>query len=356
MTTRIEQLRGAFATVEVEAALVANPLNLRYLTGFSGDVGMLVVTDAKAILAVDPRYTEQARAEVSGAEVVETRQRWGEWLTDAVTGLGPGTLAIEADYVTVMQFEDWRSRLAGVTLKPLTGTVSALRMPKSDDEIETIERATALTDEALTAFREWLRPGVTEVEAAWFIESYLRTHGAELVAFEPIVAAGANGAKAHARPSARPIREREPIVVDIGARISGYNSDLTRTLWIGEPEPKFEALYDLVLRAQLTAEGGIHAGIVGREADALARDVLTDAGYGDAFGHGLGHGVGLAIHEEPRLSRHSEETLRPGHVVTVEPGVYLPEWGGIRIEDLVVVTEDGIRILTESTKEPWIGS
>ena len=352
----IEHIQSSLSGHQVQAFLVTNPLSLRYLTGFTGDVGMLLVAGEGALLAVDPRYTEQAGKETTGARVTEVRDGWGDWLTGTLASRKIARLAVEAEHVTLSQWEEWHQHLPEVELKPVKGTVADLRIVKSQEEIRSIEAAVALTDEAFAAFRCWLRPGATELEAAWFIEAYMRTHGAEAVAFDVVVAAGPNSAMPHARPGVRCISEQEPIVVDIGSRIAGYNSDLTRTLWIGPSQDRFARLYSVVQQAQEAAEAAIRATMAGKEADAVARRILTDAGYGDAFGHGLGHGVGLEVHEAPHLSPRSTDTLEPGHVVTIEPGVYLPGWGGIRIEDMVVVTDDGIRILTGSTKEPWVSS
>lgn len=355
MIPRVERLQSELGGHDVPAMLVTNPVNMRYLTGFSGDVGLLVITGDAAVLAVDPRYTEQAQREARGVEVIEVREGWGESLAKLVSRLGLQALAVESDHLTLQRWEEWRALIPDVTLTPIAGLVARLRMVKDADEIAVIEAGVALTDEAFAAFREWLRPGVTEVEGAWFIESYMRTHGAEAVAFDLIVAGGANAAMAHARPGARPIGRQETIVIDIGARIDGYHSDLTRTLWIGAPDARFEEVYGLVLSAQEAAEGRIGPGITGVDADATAREVIAAGGYGEAFGHGLGHGVGLAIHEGPSVSSRSKDTLQPGHAITIEPGIYIPGWGGVRIEDLAVVTDDGIRILTKSDKTPWIG-
>jgi len=199
-----------------------------------------------------------------------------------------------------------------------------------------------------------MRPGMTELEVSWIIESYMRTRGAEGVAFELIVAGGPNGARPHARASDRPLRAGEPIVIDMGARLNGYCSDLTRTFCLGQPnEPeRFWEVYNTVLRAQTAAEVALRPGMTGQEGDAVARDLITAAGYGAAFGHGLGHGVGLAVHEEPRLSRVNLSPLAVGSLVTVEPGIYLPGWGGVRIEDVVLITDSGVEVLTRAPKEP----
>lgn len=351
----VEQLQGRLDSLGLDAFLVTLPTNMRYLVGFTGDVGLLLITKQAVELAVDGRYTEHARREVGAVPVREIRGEWAAGLAQLIADHAVQQVGFEGDEVTVSQHRRWTKELGeSIHLEPLSGTVQALRTRKSPEEIEVLTWAIELTDDTMAALRDWLRPGVTEREAVWFVESYIRTHGAEAVAFDPIVGAGPNGAMAHARPSDRPIGRQEPIVVDIGARVEGYHGDLTRTLWFGEPTDKFTTLYELVLDAQLKAEQGIKAGMSGKEADSLARTVIEAGGYGEQFSHSLGHGVGLAIHEEPRLSQLADAPLDPGTVVSVEPGVYFPEWGGIRIEDVVVIKEGGVQVLTRSPKEPWL--
>ncbi|NPV08930.1 MAG: M24 family metallopeptidase [Anaerolineae bacterium] len=351
----VECVRERFGSLEVDGFLVTHPLNMRYLVGFTGDVGLLLIWEDGAELAVDPRYTEQARREVNGLALREVRGEWQEALAEMVGQQGLQVVGIEADHVSVSQHHRWVHALPeGVVLRPLSDVVEAFRAVKTSEEIAVIERAVRLTDETLMALRGWLRPGVSERDAAWFVESYVRTHGGEAMAFDPIVAAGTNGAMAHARPTDRAISAEEPIVVDIGARVDGYCADLTRTLWMGPPSDRFQSLYNLVLEAQLAAENGMKAGMAAKDADALARSVIQASGYGDQFGHGLGHGVGLAVHEAPRVSQRSDAVLEKGNVCTVEPGVYLPDWGGIRIEDVVVIEAGRARVLTRASKEPWL--
>ncbi len=353
----VESLRERLDALCLDAFLVTLPVNMRYLVGFTGDLGLLLVTKQAVELAVDPRYTEHARREVGGVPVREVRGEWAKGLGDMLAGHGVASLGFEGDEVTVSQLARWTKQLGdSVRLEPHSGIVQTLRARKSPEEIEVLTQALALTDDAMAALRDWLQPGITEREAVWFVESYIRTHGGEAVAFDPIVGAGPNGAMAHARPSDRPIGRQEPIVVDIGARVDGYHGDLTRTIWFGEPTERFAELYALVLEAQLAAEAGIKAGMSGKEADGLARSVIDTAGYGEQFGHSLGHGVGLAIHEEPRLSQLSDTVLEAGNVVSVEPGVYFPGWGGIRVEDVVVVEEGRVRVLTRASKEPWLAA
>jgi len=211
-----------------------------------------------------------------------------------------------------------------------------------------------LADAAFARVIEFIEPDMTEKEVAWELEVYMRTHGAEKVAFDLIVGAGSNGAMPHHEVSERVIGGGEPIVVDLGARVAGYHSDLTRTICLGQPDGRFTETYDLVLRAQLAAEAAIRSGIVAGEIDNAARQIITEAGYGEQYGHGLGHGVGLAVHEEPFVRQGAEEVLKPGMVLTVEPGIYLPDWGGVRVEDMVLVREDGVEVLSRAVKEPVI--
>ena len=217
-----------------------------------------------------------------------------------------------------------------------------------------MRRAIRLTDDAFAHFLAWVQPGVTELQAAWEIEKYIREHGGEELSFPTIVGGGPNGAMPHHEAGERPLQAGEPIVIDMGAVVGGYHADMTRTIVLGQPDDRFWTIYSLVQTAQERAEAGIRAGASGVEVDHLAREVIADAGYGDKFGHGLGHGVGLATHEPLRLSSLSTDTLPVGATVTVEPGIYLPEWGGVRIEDVVLVKEDGAEILTGSTKEPIV--
>ncbi len=340
---------------QAEALIVTNPLSLHYLTGFRGDAGVLLLSSQARILAVDPRYTEQARHEVSHAEVREVRDPWPDVLASLIAEQQARCVAFEAEHVTVLQLRRWQERVGtNVQFTPAEALVPSLRAVKDDGEIAAIRRAVRLADQAMDALRSWLRPGVTEQEAAWFVESFLRTHGAEAVAFPPIVASGPNAALPHARPTCKLIEKGEPIVIDIGAVVDGYCSDLTRTLVLGTPDETFRNVFDVVLRAQEAAEQAARPGMPCRELDAVARGIIEAQGYGPHFGHGLGHGVGLEVHERPSISSHSQESLVPGNVFTVEPGVYLPGWGGVRIEDLMAARGDAVEALTQSPKEPWL--
>lgn len=346
MNARVERLRKAMAEKDIECLLVSQPENRRYLSGFTGSAGVLIITADQALLASDFRYYEQVRQQAPDFELVEITDTTQAALAATLDRLGVSQVGFESQALTVETYGQWRDAIGGVEWAPTSGIVERLREIKDADEIAAIERAVRLADEAMSHIYGWLRPGMTEREVAWELEAYMRTHGAERLSFTAIIGFGPNGAMAHAVTSDRPIQVGEPVVIDVGCVVDGYCSDLTRSFCLGRADDRYRAVWEQVLQAQLAAEAAIRPGLSGVEADAIARRLIYGAGYEGKFGHGLGHGVGLAIHEGPRASFTSKDTLAPGMVVTVEPGIYEPGWGGVRIEDVVVVTEDGCRVLT----------
>ena len=355
--SRLARLRAALPETGADALLVSQPENRHYLSGFSGSSGWLLISAQQAYIATDFRYYEQVGIECPDYVLVKITGKFADVLPDVLRQAGVKRLAFEADHATFADVQEWSGAAADVEWVPTRAIIMGLRAIKDASELATMHSAIALADEALAAGLAQARPGMTELELSWIIESYMRTHGAQIVAFDLIVSCGPNGARPHARASQDVLVAGEPIVIDMGARIDGYNSDLTRTICLGQPNDpvRFWEIYNTVLRAQMAAEAAIRPGINGQDVDAVARNLITEAGYGDYFGHGLGHGVGLAVHEEPRLSRTMPSTLAPGQLVTVEPGIYLPGWGGVRIEDIVLITESGAEILTRAPKEPIIG-
>jgi Xaa-Pro aminopeptidase len=356
---RAQRLREALDTHGLDAILISQPENRRYLSGFTGSAGFLLVTADRAVLATDFRYYEQVSRQAPGWELAKITGYFQDLLPGLLADLGVKRLGFESQHVTVDELYTWSAAVEGIEWLPLKKTVETIRAVKDEGEIEALRRAVQITDAAFAHLVGVIRPGMTEVEVAWQIESFMRTHGANKVAFDLIVAAGPNGALPHARPGDRVIQPGEPIVIDIGCAVDGYCSDMTRTICIGTsgaraPSPKYLEIWNLVLQAQEAAETGIHAGVTGAEADALARDVIRDAGYAEFFGHGLGHGVGLAVHEDPRASRLWPAAFEAGMTLTVEPGIYLPGEFGVRIEDLVVIREGGVEILTGTPKTPVI--
>ncbi|MBI3973492.1 MAG: aminopeptidase P family protein [Chloroflexi bacterium] len=363
MSARLETLRRRLSATagdeQVDGLLVSSADNRRYLSGFTGSAGFLIITGQEAILLTDFRYVEQATAQAPHFTVAKIEATAWPALAAELKRLRHRRIGFESENLTVDShrrlLEALRESGAEVELVPRRGFVEEQRQAKDAREVELIRRAVELADRAFETVAARLRPGVTEREVAWRLEVYMRERGASEVSFPIIVAAGPNGAMPHHRPTDRPIERGEPIVIDMGCRLNGYCSDMTRTITLGEPDAQFWRIYDIVLRAQQACEDGLKAGILGRDADGLARDVIKAAGYVDQFGHGTGHGVGLAVHEHPWLSHtRGDMPLREGAVVTVEPGIYLPGWGGIRIEDMVVVGPARGLILTTAHKQPVV--
>ncbi|MBM3135672.1 MAG: aminopeptidase P family protein [Chloroflexi bacterium] len=357
MNARLSALRQKMAEQKLDAMLVTQAENRRYLSGFTGSAGYLFITATQAHLATDSRYWEQVGQQAADFALAKIEaSKSSQLFADLVRAAGATRVGYEAGDLTVATYRELQKALrpdrarAIARLVPTKGLVEGLRAIKDASELALIEQAVALGDAAFAYGVQRLQPGMTEKQAAWEIERYLREHGAEGVAFELIVASGPNGAMPHARPSERLIQAGEPIVIDMGCRVDGYNSDLTRTIILGEPGAKFREVYAIVLQAQLAAEAALRAGPKGKEIDAVARQIIVEAGYGDYFGHGLGHGVGLAVHEEPGLGKLGEKPLQPNMVCTIEPGIYLPGEFGVRIEDMAVVTADGCRVLTKAQK------
>jgi len=355
MQERIEQLRAAFPGAGIDGLLVTGATNRRYMTGFTGSAGMALITADEALFLTDFRYVEQAGAQAPDYTLVRYDDPY-KTLHERLNRYAGKRIGFESHHVTVDQLESLRktadANAAAVEWVPVKGLVEELRGRKSDEELALMQTAIDIADRAFTYILEHLRPGVTEKEIAWKLEVFMREQGAEALSFPSIVASGANGALPHARPSDKPLAAGEFVTLDFGCVWKGYCSGMTRTVFIGRPTDEDKALYELVLRAQEAGVAAVKPGVVAKEVDAVARNVIAEAGYGDYFGHGLGHGIGLDVHEEiPRLSTRGTVVLAPRMVASVEPGVYLPGKGGGRIEDLVVVTEDGCRVLTNSTKE-----
>lgn len=346
---RRERLSACFGTDGIDALLVASTWNVSYLTGFTGDSSMLIVLRDRAILVSDGRYAQQLERECPGLET--TIRPVGTLLlpevAKAVEGLGVRSLGFESAHLSVAEFQSFRELAPTIELKPLTEHVEALRAIKDEGEVAAIREAIEIAERAFEDVRAALRADQTEKDLADAIEARMRAHGATGASFPPIVAVGVNAALPHYRPSPNcHLRDGDFVLFDWGASCRPYKSDLTRALITGKVTPEFRSVHECVLAAQHAALAAIHPGARAADVDAAARAVIADAGYGPFFDHGLGHGIGMEIHESPRLRPNSEEILRPGMVITVEPGVYLPGWGGVRIEDDVLVTPDGAEVLS----------
>jgi len=356
---RLAALRRALDGTEAPTLVVGALPNLRYLTGFTGSAGVLLVTGDRAVLATDGRYRTQAADQLDAAGLagrVELVVGGVPAQRDAVVGaLRDGAhpvVGLEADHVTWAAQRRWAEVLAPAAVVPTTGVVEALRQVKEEGELARMGAAAAIADAALAEVRSLLVPGRREDEVALALDTTMRRLGAEDRAFETIVASGPNAAKPHARPGPRPLEAGDPVVIDFGAVFDGYRSDMTRTFCVGgDPTGTLARVFAVVGAAQAAGVAAVRAGAAGSEVDGAARRLIAEAGWADAFEHGTGHGVGLDIHEAPAVGPQSTAILAPGVVVTVEPGVYLPGTGGVRIEDTVVVTEDGCRALTAFPKD-----
>jgi len=347
---RLTKLRETLITEGLDAILITQPENRRYLSGFTGSDGALLISQDQAVLATDFRYYEQVEKQAPDFRLAKVTARFETLLPELIQQVGAKTVGFESAHLTVDQHQKWQEVAEGFELVPTKGLVERIRAVKDEGELGKIKKAIALSDEALAHIADFIEPGMTEKEVAWELEVFMRTRGAEKLVFDTIVGSGPNGAMPHATVSERVIQAGEPIVIDMGAVIDGYHSDLTRTICAGRPDDKFKEIHAIVLEAQLTAERNIRPGMQGKQADGIARQVIEEAGYGENYGHGLGHGVGLAVHEKPGVGRLSEDVLEPGMVFTVEPGIYLPGWGGVRIEDIVVMRGDGVEVLTQASK------
>jgi len=354
---RIERLRERLPLWSVQALLFLDMKNIRYLSGFTGSDGALYIGPDCRILLVDGRYITQARAEAAGFDIHQYQSKM-DGLVDvmgtdlkSVPNHGSGVVGFEAETMTVATWTILKERLPGLTLQPLRQELEALRAVKDENEISDIRAAAAIASRALNTVLERIRPGMTEREIAADLDAAIRRGGAQEASFSTIVASGENSALPHARPQDRTVRAGDLITIDFGAVFNGYRSDETCTVALGRADAKQERVYQVVKEAHDRAMEAIRAGVSCRSVDEAARSWIDSQGFGESFTHGTGHGVGLDVHEYPRLSAQSESVLEAGMVVTVEPGVYLPGFWGVRIEDLVVVQKDGCAILSKIPKE-----
>ncbi|HYF91265.1 MAG TPA: Xaa-Pro peptidase family protein [Symbiobacteriaceae bacterium] len=350
--SRLAKLRAAMAGKQVDGVLIAKAENRAYLSGFTGSSGWLVITQEKAILITDFRYTEQAAAQAPAFTVVKPEAAPHPLVAQLCGELNIGRLGYEGDYLTVDEYALYQAALTGVELIAVSGMVEALRMIKDEQEIEIMARAAAITDQAWGQIISLVRPGVAERELAVELEYIMKKLGADGLAFEIICASGVRSSLPHGRASEKIIEKGDLVTFDFGAAYQGYCSDCTRTVMVGEPSAKQREIYEIVLEAQQRGVDACKAGITDRDLDEVCRSYIREKGYADYFGHGTGHGVGRFIHEGPKVSfRGTGEVLQPGMVVTIEPGIYLPGWGGVRIEDTVLVQENGCRRLTQTPKD-----
>jgi Xaa-Pro aminopeptidase len=365
---RREQLARALAEEGLDALAITNPVNVSYLTGFSGDSSVLVLSRVRTLLVSDPRYTGQIAEECPGlaTHIRPAAQKLPEAVAGVLTGLGCRGVGFESAALTVAELETLRGLTPAVDWKGAPARVERLRMVKDPSEVAQIRAAIDVAERAFAALRALLRPEDREIDAHNALEGYVRQAGGQGTAFPSIIAVGERAALPHAPPTGRMVGSGGLLLVDWGARGAFYRSDLTRVLDTRKTAiysgttggrsttasgPELETIHDVVARAQEAAIRAVRPGVAAKEVDAAARAVIAEAGYGDCFGHGLGHGIGLDIHEGPAVRPHSETPLAAGMVFTVEPGIYLPGWGGVRIEDDVLVTPEGCEVLTRVPRD-----
>ncbi|WP_110927465.1 M24 family metallopeptidase [Bacillus massiliglaciei] len=347
---KLTRLREAMAKVQVDGFLITSTYNRRFLTNFTGSAGVVLVSGNEAKFITDFRYVEQAGKQAAGFEIVQHKGTIIEEVGRQAEAMGIARLGFEQDHVTYSSYSAYSSAVKA-EMVPISGVIENLRLIKTASEIKILKEAAAIADAAFTHILDYIRPGVTELEVSNELEFFMRKQGAASSSFDIIVASGKRSALPHGVATDKVIEQGDFVTLDYGAYFNGYVSDITRTLAVGRPDEKLAAIYDIVLEAQLRGMAGIKPGMTGREADALTRNLIAEKGYGEYFGHSTGHGIGLEVHEGPALSVRSDIILEPGMAVTVEPGIYLPGTGGVRIEDDIIITAEGNESLTKSTKE-----
>lgn len=337
--------------LNIDAVLISNVNNLRYISGYAGDTGYLYISENRHAVITDFRYTYQAEAEAEGYEVITIgRGGYEEALRDLIKSDNVKRLGFESEDMLFSTYESLKNALSMATLVPIKDEITRLRRIKTPKELEYIRQAESIGDKVFSEILTFIKPGMTELEVAARIEYLLKVFGGEKTSFSAIVASGINSSMPHAVPSSKKIEKGDFVTMDFGCVYNGYCSDMTRTIVIGKASDKQKEIYNIVLEAQLAALDFLKAGLKGKEVDKVARDIIYNAGYEGCFGHSLGHSVGLHIHENPRLSQAEEDIIEAGMIETVEPGIYVKGFGGVRIEDLVEVTADGIVNYTHSDK------
>ncbi|WP_442596542.1 M24 family metallopeptidase [Neobacillus sp. D3-1R] len=348
---RLEKLRKKMQETGVDAVFVSSVENRYYFSNFRGSAGALFITENHAILLTDFRYVDQAKKEASLFEVINHNRELFSYVKRLVETHHVQTLGIEYESLPVEEFLAVKEAVPSVSLEKVDHLYYDIRMIKDEQEIEYLRQGVSYCDQAFEHILSFIRPGMTEMEVGLELEFFMRKAGAEGIKANHVIASGERSSLPHGQATDRVIQVGDFVKMDIGARVKGYYSDFTRTVVVGEPSEKQLEIYNIVKKAQLAALKEIGPGKVCSELDEVARSIIRDAGYGDNFGHSLGHSIGLAVHEKPAMRYGDQTVLQPGMVITVEPGIYIPGFGGVRIEDFVVITENGYRNLTTATKE-----
>lgn len=348
---RLEKLRARMRKDNIDAALVTERVNYMYMSGFTGTSAILFIDENRAALLTDFRYVEQAASQAPDYEIVQYRGGQFDELNRLIETDGIKTLSFEDSRLTYAQYSEYREKLKVSGFVPLGRTFEELRIIKDETEVDVIRQAVKIADNVFSHILEYIKPGVTEIELAAEMEHEMRREGAIGPSFDTIIASGLRASMPHGVASEKKIEAGDVITLDFGALYKGYCSDMTRTVFLGKPDPEIARIYNIVLGANQLGLDTVKCGMQGKDVDAVVRKFISDAGFGDNFGHGLGHGVGLEIHEDPTLSLRGDLVLKAGMIATIEPGIYVTGLGGVRIEDMVVIGEDNISILTASSKE-----
>ena len=349
MNKNMNKIRSVLKEKNLDGILLYKPENRRYTSGFTGSVGYALITETDAKFITDFRYIQQAAAQCEGFEIVEISGT--KTVANILNDLHIHQLGIEEDFMTYGQFTKFTAELEDAHMVPLEGAILKLRSVKMPGEIENIEKAAHIADKAFEHILGFIKPGLTESDIALELEFFMRKKGASKLSFDSIVASGKRSSLPHGVASDKIVELGDMITLDFGCVYKGYCSDMTRTVVLGKADNRQREIYDTVLEAQVTSLEAVRPGITGAELDTIARDIINDSGYGQYFGHGLGHGVGLEVHELPHVNARGNVPMEPGMVITIEPGIYIPDFGGVRIEDLVSVTDSGYKVLSKSTKE-----
>ncbi|MCM3586368.1 Xaa-Pro peptidase family protein [Mesobacillus maritimus] len=347
---KLQRIQHRIEELGLDGFLITSSHNRRYMTGFTGSAGAVLITPVKALFITDFRYTEQAEKQCAGYEVVQQKGSIANEVGVQVKNLGIKKLGFEEDHVTFSTYKLFDKEISA-ELVPVSGEIEKLRLIKTKTEIKILKEAADIADAAFKHILDFIRPGKTELQVSNELEFFMRSLGATSSSFDIIVASGYRSALPHGVASEKVIESGDFVTLDFGAYYNGYVSDITRTVAVGQPSDKLQEIYEIVLEAQLRGVNGIKPGLTGKQSDALTRDYITEKGYGENFGHSTGHGIGLEVHEGPGLSVKSDVVLEPGMVVTVEPGIYIPGLGGVRIEDDIVITDNHNERLTHSPKE-----
>ena len=348
---RLEKLKLKLKEADLDGILITKKENYMYISGFTGTYAYLVITQNNAVLLTDFRYANQAKDEAKFFEIIEYEGRLLDALNNVIASNNIKNLGFEENVITYKTYVEMKKNLKVEKLKPVDGMVEDIRIIKDAKEIVIIKKAVKIADDAFLHILNYIKPGVSECEIALELEHYMKKEGAKGTSFETIVASGYRSVLPHGTASNKKIENNEAVTLDFGAIYENYCSDMTRTVFVGKPKEELYKIYNIVLEAQKTSVEGAKKGFTGKEIDSIARDIIDKNGYGKNFGHGLGHGVGLEVHEKPSISKRGDIIMKNGMVVTIEPGIYVENLGGVRIEDMVVIDHDTPIVLTKSSKE-----